>query len=79
MTKIREYSAHFNFSLNNGLLSFNSTVPSSLTCIQNVVDIFRDAVDDVINNMSPCGQLQTVFQYYLSIVLIITEILLKRT
>ena len=45
--KIREYSAHFDFSLNfYFLVIFNSTVPSSLTsCIQNAVDIFRDAVD----------------------------------
>ena len=45
-TKMREYIANFDFSLNNVLVSFNSTVPSSLTsCIQNVVDLFRDAVD----------------------------------
>ena len=45
--KMREYSAHFDFSVNCYVpLIFNSTVPSSLTsCIQNVVDIFRDAVD----------------------------------
>ena len=44
--KMREYSAQFDFSLNYVLMIFNSTVPSSLTsCIQNVVDIFRDAVD----------------------------------
>ena len=45
--KMREYSAHFDFSINRYVLViFNSTVPSSLTsCIQNVVDIFRDAVD----------------------------------
>ena len=45
--KMREYSVHFVFPLNcYVLVVFNSTVPSSLTsCIQNVVDIFRDAVD----------------------------------
>ena len=45
--KMREYSAHFDFPLNcHVLVLFNSTVPSSLTsCIQNVVDIFRGAVD----------------------------------
>ena len=45
--KLREFSAHFDFSLNcYVLVIFNSTVPSSLTsCIQNVADIFRDAVD----------------------------------
>ena len=48
--KMREYSAviaHTGFSLNSYILVIlNSTVPSSLTsCIQNVVDIFRDAVD----------------------------------
>ena len=45
--KMREYSAHFDFSLNSYVLViFNSTVPSSVTSyIQNVVDIFRDAVD----------------------------------
>ena len=45
--KMREYSAYFDFSLNcYVLVIFISTVPSSLTsCIQNVVDIFRDAVD----------------------------------
>ena len=45
--KMREYSAHFDFSLNSYVLMiYNSTVPSSLTsCIQNVVDVFRDAVD----------------------------------
>ena len=45
--KMREYSAYFDFSFNcHVLVIFNSTVPSSLTsCIQNVVDIFRDAVD----------------------------------
>ena len=43
--KMREYNAHFDFSLNcYVLVIFNSTVPSSLTsCIQNVVDIFQDA------------------------------------
>ena len=46
--KMREYSAHTDFSLNcDVLVILNSTVPSSLTSyIQNVVDIFRDA-DDV--------------------------------
>ena len=45
--KMREYSAHFDFSLNcYVLVIFYSTARSSLTsCIQNVVDIFRDAVD----------------------------------
>ena len=45
--KMRDYSAHFDFSLNRYVpVIFNSTVPSSLTsCIQNVVDIIRDAVD----------------------------------
>ena len=45
--KLREYSAHFDFPLNfYVLVIFNSTVSSSLTsCIQNLVDIFRDAVD----------------------------------
>ena len=45
--KMREYSAHFDFSLNcYVLVNFYSTVPSSLnSCIQDVVDIFRDAVD----------------------------------
>ena len=44
--KMREYSAHTDFSLNCYILViFNLTVPSSLTsCIQNVVDI-RNAVD----------------------------------
>ena len=44
---MREYSAQFDFSLNRYVLViFNSIVPSSLTsCIQNVVDIFRDVVD----------------------------------
>ena len=43
---MREYSAHFDLSLNCYVrVIYNSTVPSSLTsCIQNVVDIFRDAV-----------------------------------
>ena len=45
--KMREYSAHFDFHLNCYVhVIFHSTVPSSLTSsIQNVVDIFRDAVD----------------------------------
>ena len=45
--KMCEYSAHFDFSLNfYVLVIFNSAVPLNLTsCIQNVVDIFRDAVD----------------------------------
>ena len=45
--KIREYNAYTDFSSNfYVLLIFNSTVPSNITsCIQNVVDIFRDAVD----------------------------------
>ena len=45
--KMREYSAHFDFSLNCYVhVIFYSTVHSSLTsCIQNVVDIFGDAVD----------------------------------
>ena len=45
--KMCEYSAHFDFSLNcYVLVIFNSTVPSSITsCIQNVDEIFRDAVD----------------------------------
>ena len=45
--QMREYSAHFDFSLNcYVLVIFNSTVPSSLmSCIQNVVHSFRDAVD----------------------------------
>ena len=45
--KMREYSAHFDFTLNCCILViFNSTVPSSLTsCIQNIVDIFGDTVD----------------------------------
>ena len=45
--KMREYSAHTDLSLNcNVLVIFNSTVPSSLTsCIQDVVDIFRDVAD----------------------------------
>ena len=45
--KMREYSAHFDFSLNcYVLVIFNSTGPLGLTsCIQNVVDIFRDAAD----------------------------------
>ena len=54
--KMREYSAHFDFSLNcHGFVIFKSTAPSSLmSFIPNVVDIFRDAVDgDVINNTSP--------------------------
>ena len=44
---LREYSAHFDFLLNcYVLLIFNSAVPSSLmSCIQNIDDIFRDAVD----------------------------------
>ena len=45
--KMREFSVHFDFSLNcYTLVIFNSTVPLSLTsCIQNVADHFRDAVD----------------------------------
>ena len=45
--KMREYGAHCDFSLNcYVLVIFNSTVHSSFTsCIQNVVDIFGDAVD----------------------------------
>ena len=45
--KMQEYSAHFVFSLNCYVPDiFNSTVPSGQTsCIQNVVDVFRDAVD----------------------------------
>ena len=44
--KMCEYSAHFDFSFNYVLVIFNLTVPSSLTsCIQNVADIFQDAVD----------------------------------
>ena len=45
--KMREYSAHTDFSSNcYVLVIFNSTVPSSLrTCILNVVDIFLDAAD----------------------------------
>ena len=45
--KMREYSAHFDFSLNcYVLVILSSTVPSSLTsCVQNLVDIFRDSVD----------------------------------
>ena len=50
MTKqleMREYIAHFDFSLHcYVLVIFNSTLPLSPTfCIQNVVGIFRDAVD----------------------------------
>ena len=45
--KMREYSAHTDFSLNCYILViFISTLPHSITsCILNVVDIFRDAVD----------------------------------
>ena len=45
--KMREYSEHFDFSLNcYVLVILSSTVPSSLTsCFQNLVDIFRDSVD----------------------------------
>ena len=45
--KMPECSAHTDFSLNCYILVvFNSTVPSSLTsCIHNIVDIFREAVD----------------------------------
>ena len=45
--KMREYSTHFDFSLNfYVLVTFNSTVPSSImSCIQKVVDIFQDTVD----------------------------------
>ena len=45
--KMHEYSAYTDFALNcYVLVIFNSTVPSSLrSCIQNIVDIFRDAVD----------------------------------
>ena len=45
--KMREYRAHFDFSLNCYVLMIsNSTVPSSLTfCIQNIVDIFQDAAE----------------------------------
>ena len=53
--KMREYSAHTDFSFNRYvLLIFIPTLPPSLTsCILNVVEIFRDAfdvtyVDDVI-------------------------------
>ena len=44
--KMREYSAHTDFSLNcYVLVIFNSTLPPSLkSCILNVVDIIRDAV-----------------------------------
>ena len=45
--KMRKHSLHFDFSLNCYVpVFFKSTVPSSLTsCIQNVVDILRNAVD----------------------------------
>ena len=45
--KMREYSVHTDFSLNcYVLVILDSPLPPSLTsCIQNVVDIFRDAVD----------------------------------
>ena len=44
---IREYSAHTDFFLNcYVLVTFNSKLSISLTsCIQNVVDILRGAVD----------------------------------
>ena len=57
LQKMREYSAHFDFSLNCYIfLIFNSTLPSSLTsCIQNVVDSFRDAVDVMNTIQNVCS------------------------
>ena len=46
-SKMREHIANTDFSLNRyALVIFISVLPPSLTsCILNVVDIFRDAVD----------------------------------
>ena len=63
--KMREYSAHTDFSLNHYVLvTFISMLPRSLTsCILNTVDIFRDAVDVTLSTTHQLDLNVPVFIY----------------